>query len=74
MNTYGNWGFKRPERLDVKKPGPAYNTNNYAFVRENNKSEKINEGKQTNKQTNEFLMILITVIWVLFIRTTTKLF
>ncbi|EEB18641.1 conserved hypothetical protein [Pediculus humanus corporis] len=31
MNTYGNWGFKRPERLDVKKPGPAYNTNNYAF-------------------------------------------
>lgn len=26
------WGFKRPERLDVKKPGPFYKTNNYAFV------------------------------------------
>lgn len=26
------WGFKRPERLDVKKPGPFYNTNNYAFM------------------------------------------
>lgn len=26
------WGFKRPERLDVKKPGPYYKTNNYAFV------------------------------------------
>jgi len=26
------WGFKRPERLDVKKPGPFYKTNNYAFI------------------------------------------
>lgn len=26
------WGFKRPERLDVKKPGPSYRINNYAFV------------------------------------------
>jgi receptor-type tyrosine-protein phosphatase N len=25
------WGFKRPERLDVKKPGPFYKTNNFAF-------------------------------------------
>lgn len=24
-------GFKRRERLDVKKPGPPYSTNNYAF-------------------------------------------
>lgn len=24
-------GFKRPERLDVKKPGPLFSTNNYAF-------------------------------------------
>ncbi|KAH0560938.1 receptor-type tyrosine-protein phosphatase N2 isoform X2 [Cotesia glomerata] len=24
-------GFKRPERLDVKKPGPYFSTNNYAF-------------------------------------------
>uniref|UniRef100_A0A0C9PR40 Ptprn2 protein n=1 Tax=Fopius arisanus TaxID=64838 RepID=A0A0C9PR40_9HYME len=25
------YGFKRPERLDVKKPGPYFSTNNYAF-------------------------------------------
>jgi hypothetical protein len=24
-------GFKRRERLDVKKPGPYFGTNNYAF-------------------------------------------
>lgn len=24
-------GFKRKERLDVKKPGPPFSTNNYAF-------------------------------------------
>lgn len=24
-------GFKRRERLDVKKPGPLFSTNNYAF-------------------------------------------
>jgi hypothetical protein len=24
-------GFKRRERLDVKKPGPFFSTNNYAF-------------------------------------------
>lgn len=24
-------GFKRRERLDVKKPGPPFSTNNYAF-------------------------------------------
>ncbi|XP_053598990.1 receptor-type tyrosine-protein phosphatase N2 [Microplitis demolitor] len=24
-------GFKRPERLDVKKPGPYFSTNNFAF-------------------------------------------
>lgn len=24
-------GFKRKERLDVKKPGPFFSTNNYAF-------------------------------------------
>lgn len=31
LNSDLNWGFKRPERLDVKKPGPPFKTNNYAF-------------------------------------------
>ena len=26
-------GFERRERLDVKKPGPSYNVNNYYFQR-----------------------------------------
>lgn len=30
-SEYGWGGFKRPERLDVKKPGPGFNTNNFAF-------------------------------------------
>ncbi|XP_064112706.1 receptor-type tyrosine-protein phosphatase N2-like isoform X4 [Macrobrachium nipponense] len=25
------WSFKRPERLDVKKPGPGFGVNNFAF-------------------------------------------
>lgn len=33
------WGFKRPERLDVKKPGPFYKTNNYAFANNDENSE-----------------------------------
>ncbi|XP_066940768.1 uncharacterized protein [Macrobrachium rosenbergii] len=26
-----DWSFKRPERLDVKKPGPGFGVNNFAF-------------------------------------------
>lgn len=33
-DNFNNGGFKRRERLDVKKPGPAFNTNNYAFKTE----------------------------------------
>jgi hypothetical protein len=39
-------GFKRRERLDVKKPGPFFSTNNYAFRR----SEAPDE--QENKQVS----------------------
>lgn len=37
------WGFKRPERLDVKKPGPFYKTNNYAFVNSDEEVESRQE-------------------------------
>jgi hypothetical protein len=40
-------GFKRRERLDVKKPGPYFSTNNYAFHR----SEAPDE--QENKQVSQ---------------------
>ncbi|KAL0268125.1 UNVERIFIED_CONTAM: hypothetical protein PYX00_010191 [Menopon gallinae] len=43
-DNYNNWGFKRRERLDVKKPGPAFNTNNYAF-RTDKPEEAANEAK-----------------------------
>lgn len=33
----GGWGFKRRERLDVKKPGPNFNLNNFAFKNNANK-------------------------------------
>lgn len=42
MNGYSSSGFKRPERLDVKKPGPSFSTNNYAFQKE---SSEVNKGK-----------------------------
>jgi len=34
LASYGDldWGFKRRERLDVKKPGPPFLTNSYAYV------------------------------------------
>jgi hypothetical protein len=33
-------GFKRRERLDVKKPGPYFSTNNYAFRRSETRDEQ----------------------------------
>lgn len=47
------WGFKRPERLDVKKPGPAFSTNNYAFKDEKDASGKPaeNAAKETQPTT-----------------------
>ncbi|XP_050543023.1 receptor-type tyrosine-protein phosphatase N2 [Daktulosphaira vitifoliae] len=41
------WGFKRPERLDVKKPGPFFKTNNYAFI--NNDSDDLSQGEDITK-------------------------
>ncbi|CAB3370211.1 Hypothetical predicted protein [Cloeon dipterum] len=37
LAQYGDldWGFKRRERLDVKKPGPPFLTNSYAYVNSN---------------------------------------
>lgn len=32
-------GFKRRERLDVKKPGPPFSTNNYAFKTQSSASK-----------------------------------
>jgi hypothetical protein len=39
-------GFKRRERLDVKKPGPYFSTNNYAFRRSETPQEQ--ESKQVS--------------------------
>ena len=36
-------GFKRRERLDVKKPGPFYSTNNFAFHRPEAPQERENK-------------------------------
>ncbi|RZF40975.1 hypothetical protein LSTR_LSTR016793 [Laodelphax striatellus] len=37
------WGFKRRERLDVKKPGPFFSTNNYAFKVEEAEEEALSQ-------------------------------
>lgn len=31
LDELDEWSFQRSERLDVKKPGPQFSTNNYAF-------------------------------------------
>ncbi|XP_034948377.1 receptor-type tyrosine-protein phosphatase N2 isoform X2 [Chelonus insularis] len=43
-------GFKRPERLDVKKPGPPFSTNNYAFRVQNSISDEDNGDQLNNKE------------------------
>ena len=43
-------GFKRRERLDVKKPGPFFSTNNYAFRRSDAPDEQ--ENKQVSVKQN----------------------
>ena len=43
-------GFKRRERLDVKKPGPFFSTNNYAFRRSEDPDEQ--ENKQVSVRQN----------------------
>ena len=42
-------GFKRRERLDVKKPGPYFSTNNYAFHSTETRDEQ--ESKQVSAVT-----------------------
>jgi hypothetical protein len=47
-------GFKRRERLDVKKPGPFFSTNNYAFqhtsVSEEHDSKQVSIMKSDRKK------------------------
>lgn len=34
------WGFRRRERLDVKKPGPPFDKNNHLFKTDQNNNTK----------------------------------
>uniref|UniRef100_A0A1B6GL34 Protein-tyrosine-phosphatase n=3 Tax=Proconiini TaxID=565685 RepID=A0A1B6GL34_9HEMI len=45
-----NWGFKRPERLDVKKPGPPFKTNNYAFKTQTEEKSQSSKGGSDHKE------------------------
>ncbi|KAG8302837.1 hypothetical protein J6590_025115 [Homalodisca vitripennis] len=45
-----NWGFKRPERLDVKKPGPPFKTNNYAFKTQTEEKSQISKVNNDQKE------------------------
>ena len=45
-------GFKRRERLDVKKPGPFFSTNNYAFqhaAEEEDKDKQVKLSRPCNR-------------------------
>ncbi|KAK3912004.1 Receptor-type tyrosine-protein phosphatase N2 [Frankliniella fusca] len=46
-------GFERRERLDVKKPGPSYNVNNFFFQRDHNEEKDADGGKAAAVETNE---------------------
>ncbi|KAG7196665.1 hypothetical protein KM043_016002 [Ampulex compressa] len=48
-------GFKRRERLDVKKPGPPFSTNNYAFKAQSSPSI-LNEKRPEQNEVNEVLL------------------
>ncbi|TGZ55071.1 receptor-type tyrosine-protein phosphatase-like N [Temnothorax longispinosus] len=45
-------GFKRRERLDVKKPGPPFSTNNYAFKTQSPAAILDKEYSETDNQDN----------------------
>ncbi|XP_039297087.1 uncharacterized protein LOC111044754 [Nilaparvata lugens] len=47
------WGFKRRERLDVKKPGPLFSTNNYAFKTEDEQKMKKAASIQDSSDDNK---------------------
>ncbi|XP_063237994.1 receptor-type tyrosine-protein phosphatase N2 [Bacillus rossius redtenbacheri] len=42
-------GFKRKERLDVKKPGPLFSTNNYAFRHQAGQEEEDEQDKNERR-------------------------
>ncbi|XP_011688664.1 PREDICTED: uncharacterized protein LOC105450504 [Wasmannia auropunctata] len=45
-------GFKRRERLDVKKPGPPFSTNNYAFKSQSPATHLDRDYSETDNQDN----------------------
>ncbi|XP_072765719.1 receptor-type tyrosine-protein phosphatase-like N isoform X1 [Anoplolepis gracilipes] len=45
-------GFKRRERLDVKKPGPLFSTNNYAFKTQSPPNSLDNDYSASDNQDN----------------------
>nr|XP_033327168.1 receptor-type tyrosine-protein phosphatase N2 isoform X1 [Megalopta genalis] len=51
-------GFKRRERLDVKKPGPPFSTNNYAFknqLQSSEEKENHSDSSETEQDNEELL-------------------
>ncbi|KAK2579239.1 hypothetical protein KPH14_008206 [Odynerus spinipes] len=46
-------GFKRRERLDVKKPGPLFSTNNHVFKIYNAQAQKDSDTRSTTVQEDE---------------------
>jgi receptor-type tyrosine-protein phosphatase N len=46
-------GFKRRERLDVKKPGPFFSTNNYAFQHAASEEQDVRGIREVSERPNE---------------------
>ncbi|XP_070524678.1 receptor-type tyrosine-protein phosphatase N2 isoform X1 [Cardiocondyla obscurior] len=53
-------GFKRRERLDVKKPGPPFSTNNYAFKTQSPNTFLGKDYSDTDDQDNNEVYIPLT--------------
>lgn len=60
----GNWGFKRRERLDVKKPGPNFNLNNFAF--KTKPEEKTPSPKSAEVPTNHASKVITLLLLEIF--------
>ncbi|XP_059482506.1 receptor-type tyrosine-protein phosphatase-like N isoform X2 [Neocloeon triangulifer] len=61
LAQYGDldWGFKRRERLDVKKPGPPFHTNSYAYDTTNEipSNDKEEEKMQSDQPSSKKLQL-----------------
>ncbi|KAL6260058.1 hypothetical protein P5V15_007597 [Pogonomyrmex californicus] len=53
-------GFKRRERLDVKKPGPPFSTNNYAFKTQSPASTNDKDYLEMDNQDNNEIYVPLT--------------